>query len=59
MEGHAFIISKALYRLCTSGKWFHKVITDTLQIEGFSLCKTDSDVWRQHNIDTYEYELSM
>ena len=55
MEGHILIISKVLYGLHTSGKWFHEVLSDTLHMEGFSLCKVDSDVWMQHNGDTHEY----
>ena len=55
MDSHALVISKALYRLCTSGNQFHKAFTDTLHIERFTLCKADSDVWMQHKCDTYEY----
>ena len=44
MEGHVLIISKALYGLHTSGKWFHKDSTDMLHIEGFTPCKANSDV---------------
>ena len=43
-EYHILVISKALHRLCTSGKWFHEVFTDMLHIEGFMLCKANSDV---------------
>ena len=45
MEGHILILSKALYGLQTSGKWFHEVLADMLCIEGFTPCKADSDVW--------------
>ena len=55
MEGHVLIISKALYGLCTSGKQFDEVFTDTLHMEGFMPCKADSDVWMRHNNNPYEY----
>ena len=55
MEGHVLIISKALYGLCMSGKLFHEDFADMLHIEGFTLCKANSDVWMQCNGNTYEY----
>ena len=55
MEGHILVVSKTLYRLCTSGKQFHEDFADTDHIEGFTPCKANSEVWMRHNGETYEY----
>ena len=55
LEGHTFIIVKALYGLRTSGARFHEKLSDTLRSEGFSPSLADPDLWIRDAGDIYEY----
>mgnify|MGYP003449427917 FL=1 len=55
LEGHTFIIVKALYGLRTSGARFHEKLSDTLRSEGFVPSLADSDLWIRDAGDVYEY----
>ena len=55
LEGHLFVIDKALYGLRTSGARFHAKFADTLRALGFTPCKADPDVWMRDAGDCYEY----
>jgi hypothetical protein len=45
LEGHMFIIRKALYGLRSSGARWHDRLFDTLTDMGFSPSKMDADIW--------------
>jgi hypothetical protein len=55
LEGHLFIISKALYGLRTSGARFHAKFADTLRALGFTPTYADPDVWYRDANNCYEY----
>jgi hypothetical protein len=54
MEGHILIISKALYRLRTSGLCWHDCFSKCLCKMGFTPSKAKPDIWMWHNNDYYE-----
>jgi Reverse transcriptase (RNA-dependent DNA polymerase) len=45
LQGHTFVIEKALYGLYTSGASWHQCIADTLRDLQFTPCLADPDVW--------------
>jgi hypothetical protein len=55
LEGHTFIIFKALYGLRTSGASWHQRFSDTLRDLGYKPCKADNDVWIKDCGTHYEY----
>ena len=55
LEGHTFIIYKALYGLRTSGASWHQRFADTLRDLGYTPCKADNDVWMKDCDTHYEY----
>ena len=55
LEGHLFIIDKALYGLRTSGARFHAKFADTLRALGFKPTYADPDVWYRDAGSCYEY----
>ena len=55
LEGHLFIIDKALCGLRTSGARFHAKFADTLRQLGFKPTYADPDVWYRDAGDCYEY----
>ena len=55
LEGHTFIIFKALYGLRTSGKSWHSRFSDTLRDLGYFPCKADPDIWIKDCDTQYEY----
>ena len=55
LEGHTFIINKALYRLCSSGLRWHEHLANFLQIKGFSNTKAEDDIWIRQNKDHHKY----
>jgi hypothetical protein len=55
LQGHTFIIEKALYGLRTSGASWHQRFSDTLRDMGYFPCIADSDVWMKHCGTHYEY----
>jgi Reverse transcriptase (RNA-dependent DNA polymerase) len=55
LEGHTFIIFKALYGLRTSGASWHQRFSDTLRDLGYKPCKADNDVWIKDCGSHYEY----
>jgi hypothetical protein len=62
-EGHALIITKALYGLKVSGKSYYDHFADTLRDQGFTQSKADSEIWMRDagkdengvDRDCYEY----
>jgi hypothetical protein len=54
-EGHCLIIVKALYGLKSSGLMWHQRLADVLRSMGFSLSKTETDIWMRPVGDHYEY----
>ena len=55
LEGHLFIIEKALYGLRSSGKCWAERIFSVLVDMGFFSCKADPDIWMRDMGDHYEY----
>jgi hypothetical protein len=55
LEGHTFIIEKALYGLCTSGASWHQRFADTLRDLGYVPCMADPDVWMKNCGTHYDY----
>lgn len=55
LEGHTFIIRKALYGLRSSGARWHDRLYDTLKAMNFNPSKFDADIWMRDCEDHYEY----
>jgi len=55
LQGHTFIIEKALYGLRTSGASWHQRFSDTLRDIGYLPCQADADVWMKNCGSHYEY----
>ena len=55
LEGHTFVIEKALYGLRTSGASWHQRFSDTLRDLKFKPCLADNDVWIKDCLTHYEY----
>jgi hypothetical protein len=55
LEGHTFIIEKALYGLRTSGASWHQRFADTLKDLGYTPCLADHDVWMKNCGTHYDY----
>ena len=55
LEGHTFLIRKALYGLRSSGARWHDRLYDSLTGMGFTPCKSDPDIWMRPCNDHYEY----
>ena len=55
LQGHTFIIEKALYGLRTSGASWHQRFADTLRDLKFTPCLADPDVWIKDCETHYEY----
>ena len=55
LEGHALIISKALYGLRSSGARWHDRFADCISELGFFPCKSEPDIWMRKLDDMYEY----
>jgi hypothetical protein len=55
LEGHTFLIRKALYGLRSSGARWHDRLYDSLIGMGFTPCKSDPDIWMRPCKDHYEY----
>jgi hypothetical protein len=55
LKGHILVIHKALYGLRTSGKRWHKRLSDCLCDMGFTPCIAEPDVWLRPKSDVYEY----
>ena len=45
LEGHVFLIRKALYGLKTSGLRWHERFSDVLHDMGFKPCRAEPDIW--------------
>ena len=56
LQGHIFIIYKALYGTMTGGACWHAKLFDTLQHMGFQPSKADPDVWMKPTDDGQAYE---
>lgn len=54
-EGHALVISRALYRLRTSSLRWHERFAMVLSEMGFSACKAEPDIWMRDAGNIYEY----
>jgi Reverse transcriptase (RNA-dependent DNA polymerase) len=55
LQGHLFIIIKALYGLKSSGARWHDRLFDALTIMGFKPSRADPDIWMRDKGDHYEY----
>ena len=55
LEGHLFVIVRALYGLRTSGVRWHERLADVLREMGFFPCKAEADIWMRRLDDHYEY----
>jgi Reverse transcriptase (RNA-dependent DNA polymerase) len=55
LEGHALVISKALYGLQSSGAQWHNRFADCMSELGFFPCKAEPDIWMCKSENTYEY----
>jgi hypothetical protein len=55
LQGHTFIIEKALYGLRTSGASWHQRFADTLRDLQYKPCFADNDVWIKDCDSHYEY----
>ena len=55
LEGHTFVIVKAIYGLRSSGARWHDRLHDTLQGMGFTPSRADADIWMRSVGDHYEY----
>jgi Reverse transcriptase (RNA-dependent DNA polymerase) len=54
LQGHLFVIYKALYGLCTSGAQWHDRFADTLCDVEFFPCKAEPDFWLKDCDTHYE-----
>ena len=55
LQGHIFIIIKALYGLRSSGARWHDRLFDALTAMGFTPSRADPDIWIRKRGDHYEY----
>ena len=55
LEGHALVISKALYGLRSSGARWHDRFADCMYELGFFSCKAEPDIWMRKSDNAYEY----
>jgi len=55
LEGHTFVIVKALYGLHSSGTRYLERFADTLRDMGFQPSCTDPDLWMHDQKDIWEY----
>ena len=55
LEGHIFVINKALYGLKTSGLRWHERFADVLRHMGFFPCRAEPDIWMKDCGTHYEY----
>ena len=55
LEGHTFVIKKALYGLRSSGARWHDRLYDALRGMNFTPSKMDADIWLRDCEDHYEY----
>ena len=55
LQGHLFIIVKALYGLKSSGARWHDRLFDALTLMGFKPSRADPDIWMRDKGDHYEY----
>ena len=55
LEGHLFVIVKALYGLKSSGKRWHDRLFDVLRGMNFTPSKAEDDIWMRDMGDHYEY----
>jgi Reverse transcriptase (RNA-dependent DNA polymerase) len=55
LEGHTFVIVKALYGLRTSGLRWHERFADCLREMGFFPSKAESDTWMRLSSNSYDY----
>lgn len=55
LEGHTFVISKALYGLRSLGLCWHERFSDWLRGLNFTPCKAELDIWMRENHGLYEY----
>ena len=55
LEGHALVVTKALYGLRESGKMWGNCIFDVLIEMGFTCSKAEPDIWFRRVQDHYEY----
>jgi Reverse transcriptase (RNA-dependent DNA polymerase) len=54
LEGHTFVIHKALYGVRSSGLCWHQHFANVLRSLGFKQCKSEGDIWMRLNSDIYE-----
>ena len=55
LEGHIFVIVRALYGLKTSRLRWHERFSDVLRDMGFASCPAEPDIWMKDRGDQYEY----
>ena len=55
LQGHLFIIIKALYGLRSSGARWHDRLYDALTAMGFTPSRADPDIWMRKREGHYEY----
>ena len=55
LEGHLFVIVKALYGLKSSGLRWHERFAAVLDEMGFKPCIAEPDIWMRDQGDHYEY----
>jgi Reverse transcriptase (RNA-dependent DNA polymerase) len=55
MEGHTFLIDKALYGLRSSGLCWHQIFAVALRDVGFTPSKAEADIWMREGDVVYEY----
>jgi len=55
LEGHLFVIVKALYGLKSSGLRWHERFAAVLDNMGFNPCIAEPDIWMRDQGDHYEY----
>ena len=55
LEGHLFVIVKALYGLKSSGLRWHERFAAVLDSMGFKPCIAEPDIWMRDQGDHYEY----
>jgi Reverse transcriptase (RNA-dependent DNA polymerase) len=55
LEGHTFIIFKALYGLRSSGLCWYQRFSDVLRAIGFKPTRDEAEIWMRENDGLYEY----
>ena len=55
MEGHSFVMKKALCGLKSSGLRWHERLADSLRELNFLPTKAEDDIWMRRNGENYEY----